>query len=203
MQWYTAESKRMIWIAKLFLTIRIWKNPEFCPVHVVLHIVQQSIRLQVPVDAPLAVYHTKKGIYKGRQFFVMADQTTMFLQAVVHKVFHLKATDASILRWSNNSIWVTAADILHRLDFSDMYIQIWLRWMSTVFLDYLQNTMYTAATHTKGWRDSLRLHYWGLRPPSKVGWPYMGYKLVRVWNQIWNPEKILISIVYLNVCQVL
>jgi hypothetical protein len=125
------------------------ENPEFCPVNAALRIVQRAIRLQVPAGDPLAVYQASKGIYKGKRCFITADQTAMFLRAVAQKVFHLKATDDSLSRWSAHSIRVTAANLLHRQGFSDTYIQMRLRWRSTVFLDYLRNTMYTAAAHTK------------------------------------------------------
>ena len=78
----------------------------------------------------------------------------MFLRAVAKNVFHLKATDNSLSRWSAHSIQVTAANLLHRQGFSDTYIQMRLRWRSTVFLDYLRNTMYTAAAHTKALHSS-------------------------------------------------
>ena len=70
-------------------------------------------------------------------------------RAVAQMVFHLKATDDSLSRWSAHSIRVTAANLLHRQGFSDTYIQMRLRWKSTVFLDHLRNTIYTAAAHTK------------------------------------------------------
>ena len=74
---------------------------------------------------------------------------TTFLRTIAQKVFHPKATGAFLSHWSADSIRVTAANLLHHQDFSDTYIQMRLRWKSTVFLDYLRNTMDTAAAHTK------------------------------------------------------
>jgi len=44
---------------------------------------------------------------------------------------------------------VTACNLLHRQGFSDSYIQARLLWKSNTFLQYLRNTLYTAAAHTK------------------------------------------------------
>jgi hypothetical protein len=124
-------------------------NPEFCPVHAALRIVQRAVRLKVKADEPLAVFQAVKGIYKGRRCFVTATQTATFLRDLARTVFKLKPTDPSLARWSAHSIRVTAANLLHRQGFADTYIQMRLRWKSDSFLGYLRNTMYTAAAHTK------------------------------------------------------
>ena len=72
-----------------------------------------------------------------------------FLRSTAIRVYDLKPTDPALPRWSAHSIRVTACNLLHRQGFSDTYIQTRLRWRSTAFLDYLRNTLYTAAAHTK------------------------------------------------------
>ena len=124
-------------------------NPEFCPVHAALRIVHRAIRLKVPAEDPLAVFHSTKGVYKGKRCYVTAKLTATFLRNLAQKVFKLKPADPSLSRWSAHSIRVTAANLLHRQGFADTYIQMRLRWKSDSFLGYLRNTMYTAAAHTK------------------------------------------------------
>ena len=75
----------------------------------------------------------------------MAD----FLQTIAKTVFHLDANDKDLHRWTSHSLRVTACNLLHRQGFSDTYIQSRLRWRSNAFLDYIRNTLYTAAAHTK------------------------------------------------------
>ena len=99
-------------------------NPEFCPVHVALRIVQRSLQLKVPASDPLSVFHAVKGVYNGKRCFITAKQTATFLRDVAQKVFNLKATDPSLSRWSAHSIRVTAANLLHCQGFVDTYIQM-------------------------------------------------------------------------------
>ena len=64
-------------------------------------------------------------------------------------VFKLKPGDSTLGRFTAHSIRVTACNLLHRQGLSDRYIQTRLRWKSNTFLDYLRNTLYDAAAHTK------------------------------------------------------
>ena len=62
----------------------------------------------------------------------------------------LNVTNKKELRpWSTHSIRVTAANLLHRANMADSFIQKHLRWKSTTFLDYLRNTIYAANAHSK------------------------------------------------------
>ena len=99
-------------------------NPEFCPVHAALRIVHRAIRLNVPAEDPLAVFHSTKGVYKGKRCYVTAKLTATFLRNLAQKVFKLKPDEPSLSRWSAHSIRVTAANLLHRQGFTDTYIQM-------------------------------------------------------------------------------
>ena len=124
-------------------------NPAFCPVHAVLRICQRAIRLKVPEEEPVGVFYSTTGKYKNERCFLTADKVATLLQQVAATVFNLKKDDKSLKRWTSHSIRVTACNLLHRQGFSDTYIQAQLRWRSNAFLDYLRNTLYTAAKHTK------------------------------------------------------
>lgn len=124
-------------------------NPEFCPVHAALRIRQRAIRLDVPQEEPIGVFKSEAGKYKHQRCFLTPQLTANFLQAIARKVFKLKPNDKALDRWTAHSIRVTACNLLHRQGFSDTYIQTRLRWKSNAFLDYLRNTLYSAAAHTK------------------------------------------------------
>ena len=64
-------------------------------------------------------------------------------------VLNIKKDDPSLKLWSTHSIQVTAANLLHRANLSDSYIQTRLRWKSLSFLVYLRNTIYGADAYTK------------------------------------------------------
>ena len=94
-------------------------------------------------------YISKKGKYANQRCFITSKQVASILQSVAAKVFKLNDTDKALNKWTSHSIRVTACNLLHRQGFSDTYIQTRLRWRSNAFLDYLRNTLYTAAAHTK------------------------------------------------------
>jgi hypothetical protein len=64
-------------------------------------------------------------------------------------VLNIKQDDASLKLWPTHSIRVTAANLLHRANLSDSYINTRLRWKRSSFLMYLRNTIYGADAHTK------------------------------------------------------
>ena len=124
-------------------------NPAFCPVGAALRIYLRAQRLGVKPEEPLGVFHSIKGRYAGTRCYITATQVADFLQAIAKTVFHLDAKDKDLHRWTSHSLRVTACNLLHRQGFSDTYIQSRLRWRSNAFLDYIRNTLYTAAAHTK------------------------------------------------------
>ena len=124
-------------------------NPEFCAVEAAFRIMQRAARLDTPAEEPVGVYLSKKGKYANQRCFITSKQVASILQSVAAKVFKLNDTDKALNKWTSHSIRVTACNLLHRQGFSDTYIQTRLRWRSNAFLDYLRNTLYTAAAHTK------------------------------------------------------
>lgn len=124
-------------------------NPDFCAVAAAFRIRQRALRLKVPDEEPLGVYFSTSGKYANQRCFITAKQTAAFLQSIAKVVFKLKKDDKALTRWTSHSIRVTACNLLHRQGYSDTYIQTRLRWRSNAFLDYLRNTLYTAASHTK------------------------------------------------------
>ena len=126
-----------------------FQNPTFCAVHAAFRIRLRAHRLKVPLMEPIAVFHCSTGKYSGQRCFITNSHVADFLQVVAQKVFKIKKGDPSLARWSAHSIRVTACNLLHRQGFSDSYIQTRLRWRSKAFLDYLRNTLYAAAAHTK------------------------------------------------------
>ncbi|KAL7526203.1 hypothetical protein ACHAXR_001374 [Thalassiosira sp. AJA248-18] len=124
-------------------------NPSFCPVRAALRIYQRAFRLQVPTEEPIGVFHCTTGKYTNQRCFLTATHVATFLQRVAQHVFNIKEGDKSLQRWTSHSLRVTACNLLHRQGFSDTYIQSRLCWRSNAFLDYLRNTLYHAADHTK------------------------------------------------------
>jgi len=117
-------------------------NPRFCPVLAAWRIYDRALRLEVPAGEPIAVYSNK-----GKRRFITDSLIQKHLRVAAKKVH--KITDKKVLqRWSTHSIRVTAANLLHRANMADSFIQIRLRWKSTSFLMYLRNTFYSAARHT-------------------------------------------------------
>lgn len=63
----------------------------------------------------------------------------------------LNITDKDVLsKWTSHSLRVTAANKLHRMNFSEAFIKKRLRWRSDAFLVYLRNTIHIAREHTLG-----------------------------------------------------
>ena len=64
-------------------------------------------------------------------------------------VLNINKDDPSLKLWSTHSIQVMAANLLHRANLSDSYIQTRLPRKSSSFLMYLRNTIYGTDAHTK------------------------------------------------------
>lgn len=123
------------------------KRPAICPVLAALRICLRAKRLNLPADAPLAVYNLSSS--SNQQFsYITSAQVTAYIRRSAQAAFGLKKTDPMLQKWSCHSIRVTAANLLYRAKMSDSYIQTRLRWKSKAFLDYLRNTFYSAKLHT-------------------------------------------------------
>jgi hypothetical protein len=120
-------------------------HPDYCAVRAALRIYLRSIRLGRGPREPLGVFQNPKGQAK----FITATMTASHLRTSASLVLNIKKEDPSLKLWSTHSIRVTAANLLHRANLSDSYIQTRLRWKSSSFLMYLRNTIYGADAHTK------------------------------------------------------
>lgn len=120
-------------------------NTRWCPCRPLWSIAQRAIRLGIPQSEPLARYFDEK---EGAVFFITdSDVNSMLQQAARVK---LGVTDKKVLsRWTTHSLRVTAANELHRLGFSDIYIKLRLRWKSDSFMKYLRHTIHVARHHTQ------------------------------------------------------
>jgi hypothetical protein len=80
---------------------------------------------------------------------ITSKQIAIFMHMVASKVVGLATSHPDLNKWSCHSLHFTAANLLHRVQYSDSFIKNRLRWRSNTFLMYLHNTFYTAETHTK------------------------------------------------------
>ena len=133
---------------------RDYDNPQLCPVSAAARILQRAQRLGVPPTHPLAVYASSS--HSGGFAFITANNTADFLRSTAMATYNLPMDSPRLQRWSCHSIRVTAANLLHRANRSDSYIQTRLRWKSSTFLMYLRNTFYAADQHTAAMRLSDR-----------------------------------------------
>ena len=120
-------------------------NPDYCAVRAALRIYLRAIRLGSHPNKPLGLFQNPHGLTK----FITSTMTADHLRNCASLVLHIKPDDPSLKLWSTHSIRVTAANLLHRANLSDSYIQTRLRWKSSSFLMYLRNTIYGADAHTK------------------------------------------------------
>jgi hypothetical protein len=128
-----------------------------CPVRAILRILQRALRLSLPNRHPAAIV---ADISDPRGFaFVTGSRYTSWLQGVARTVYKLTPSDPSIPKWGTHSIRVTAANLLHRAQFSSSFIKNRLRWRSDTFQMYLRNTIHVADKHSK----ALAFH---ITPPS-------------------------------------
>ena len=145
-------------------------NPEFCPVRAARRIYLRSIRQQGPAHEPIATFASKTGARK----FITSVMVAAHLRKAASTVLHINEGDKSLNLWSTHSIRVTAANLLHRANLSDSYIQTRLRWKSDSFLMYLRNTIYAADAHTKaininlGHKESANASYRATKEPHET-----------------------------------
>ena len=109
--------------------------------------------MKVPIKEPIAKYSDEK----GRVFFVTDYQVTALLRKAARETLNIKAK-TTLSKWSSHSLRVTAANELHRLNYSESFIKKRLRWKSDAFLVYLRNTIHIARMHTIGLaRNTIRI----------------------------------------------
>ena len=126
-------------------------NPEWCPCQALWNIKRRARRLQVPAYEPIAKYRDDEDT---KIYFITDTDVNSLLQEAAEKA--LGITDPEILsKWTTHSVRVTAANELHRLGFSDAFIQKRLRWKSDSFLRYLRDTIHVARAHTMRIEKSL------------------------------------------------
>ena len=119
-------------------------NRKYCIVTAGLRIYHRSKRLGTKDHEPMAVCARK-----GEVQFITARKVTTLLREAAQEVLGLQKKDPVVNQWSTHSIRVTAANLLHRMQLSNSYIQKRLRWKSDTFLMYLRNTIHAADAHTK------------------------------------------------------
>lgn len=118
-------------------------NPEWCPCLALWNIVQRALRLRIPSQQPIGQYRDEK----NRILYITDRNVNATLQDAASKVLGIK--DKKVLnKWTTHSLRVTAANELHRRNFSGEFIKKRLRWRSDAFLGYLRNTIHVARTHT-------------------------------------------------------
>ena len=156
--------------------------PDFCPVRAAFRIVQRARLLLVPKEEPVAVYHQHS---VNKRYFITDNQVASFFKKAAMAVFNLHKTDPELTKYSTHSIRVTAANVLHRANLSDSFIQMRLRWKSDTFLNYLRNTFYAASKHTK----SLDISESNLPPLSE-----------RSYRELESHEKLFANIYKLTIC---
>jgi len=129
---------------------RDYGNPDWCAVVALWNITQRAIRLNIPAHEPIAKYQDPK----GKIYFLTDYQATALLRRAARNVLNI--TDASILsKWSSHLLRVTAANELHRMNFSESFIKKRLRWKSDAYMVYLRNTIHIAHNHTMGMSKTL------------------------------------------------
>ena len=128
------------------------ERPDVCSVLAAFRIVLRALTLNLLPLEPLAIYSNSSSQSTYRH--IRASQVVKFLRRSAQVAFGLKPDDKSLQRWTCHSIRVTAANILHRANMSDSYIQTRLRWKSNTFLMYLRNTFYSADRHTQAMKIS-------------------------------------------------
>ena len=127
-----------------------------CPTQACIDIIRHARCLCTPHDHPIAVYRDASS---GTRRQITSLEVATFLRHIAHKTFNIPPHHPGLKAWSCHSIRVTAANLLHRAQFSDSYIKNRLRWHSNTFLIYLRNTFHMAEQHT----TAITL---GLDPPA-------------------------------------
>ena len=145
-------------------------NIDYCALRAARRIYLRSLRQQSPAHEPLATFSNKS----GKRKFITSAMVTAHLRTAASTVLHINTGDRSLALWSPHSIRVTAANLLHRANLSDSYIQTRLRWKSKSFLMYLRNTIYAADAHTKalninlGQREASNASYRAVQEPHEA-----------------------------------
>jgi hypothetical protein len=121
-------------------------NPHLCPVRAAFRIFLRHKRLHGSPDEPLAIC---RNATNTKTIFITDNLTTKFLRKAAMAVHNISPNSSALAQWSSHSIRVTAANLLHRANLSDSFIQLRLRWKSTAFLRYLRHTFNAADSHTK------------------------------------------------------
>ena len=120
-------------------------NRRYCIVTAGLRIYHRSKRLGMKDGEPMGVCRIK-----GKVRFITSRKVTALLREAAQQVLGLDKCDPELKLWSTHSIRVTAANLLHRMQFSDSFIMKRLRWNSDRFLMYLRNTIHAADAQTRG-----------------------------------------------------
>ena len=82
-------------------------------------------------------------------FFVTDKDVKGLLQDSAREALQIK--DKELLsKWTSHSLRVTAANNLHRLNFSEAFIKKCLHWRLDSYMIYLRNTIHVARAHTLG-----------------------------------------------------
>ena len=134
-------------------------DPTTCPVQAILRILQRALRLGLPSHHPVAI--TANASDPRGFSFITGTRYTSWLQSIARSVYKLSKGDSSIPKWGTHSIRVTAANLLHRAQFSSTFIKNRLRWRSDTFQMYLRNTFHVADKHS----CALVFH---MSPPSET-----------------------------------
>ena len=105
----------------------------------------------------MGVFYEKPGknSKKGGVKIVTDKLVAVHLRTCASIILKIKKNDPELNHWSTHSIRVTAANLSHQAGIVDSYIQKCLHWLSTEFLTYLRNTIYTADAHTKSMNINL------------------------------------------------
>ena len=121
-------------------------TPSTCPVQAILRILNRGLRLNLPPFHPVAIAARPQDP-RGYVYITGGDYTS-WLQSIASTVYQLPHKDTTTSKWGTHSIRVTAANLLHRAQFSSEFIKNRLRWRSDTFQMYLRNTIYIAEKHT-------------------------------------------------------
>jgi hypothetical protein len=121
-------------------------SPSTCPVQAILRILQRGLRLTLPPFYPVAIAARPQDP-RGFVYITGGDYTT-WLQSITSTVCQLPRKDTATSKWGTHSICVTAANLLHRAQFSSEFIKNRLCWRSDTFQMYLRNTFYITEKHT-------------------------------------------------------
>lgn len=122
------------------------ENPDWCAALAMHRIAKRARRLGVKKHEPIGKYRDARD---GKVYFITDTQVTELLRKAAKIV--LGITDERLLeKWATHSVRITAANELHRNNFSEPFIKKRLRWLSDSFMKYLRNTIHVARLHTLG-----------------------------------------------------